>query len=408
MTVPSIWMLGRWAPRRRLAGRMFLVARMVAAAVAVSRIARAARRRPPLTIESSGPVVAGTVVAGPVVDSPVVDSSIVGSSIVDSPTISIVIPARDEALRIGPLLQLVCGAPGVGEVLVVDDQSSDRTAAIAAAAGARVIAGAQLPTGWAGKAWALQQGVLAATGDWVVTLDADTRPSPELARSLVARAQRDALDFVTVGGRFECPTAGVRWLHPAMLTTLVYRFGAPGYQGRVPADRQLANGQCMAFDRRRLLAEGGMQPVSSQVIEDVALARHLAGAGWNVAMLEGPDLLTTRMFDDLRQAMSGWSRSLALPGVEPRWRQVAELGLVLVAQALPIPRLIMRRGDALDVGLALMRLGTLAGTAAAYERNGTAYWLSPTADLAAVVALARGSATRTHRWRGRVYATASG
>lgn len=387
MNARQVWMLGRPTARRGPVGRVLLMVRVVAAAVAVSRIVRAARRRPPLTAAPAGVAV---------------DRSTVSS------TISIVVPARDEALRIGPLLQIVCGAPGVAEVVVVDDQSSDATAAIAAAAGARVIVGASLPAGWVGKAWALQQGVLAATGDWVVTLDADTRPSPQLAQSLVARAQHDALDFVTVGGRFECPTAGVRWLHPAMLTTLVYRFGPPGYSGRVRADRQLANGQCMAFDRRRLLAAGGMHPVAAHVIEDVALARHVAGAGWSVAMLEGPDLLTTRMFDDLSHAVSGWSRSLALPGVEPRWRQAAELVLVLAAQALPIPRLIMRRGDVLDVGLALMRLGTLAGTAGAYERTGPAYWLSPTADLVAVVALARGSVTRTHRWRGRVYATASG
>jgi dolichol-phosphate mannosyltransferase len=363
-----------------------MVVRVAAAGVAVSRIVRASRRRPPLIAATISPTISPAI----------------------SPTISIVIPARDEALRIGPLLQLVCGAPGVADVVVVDDQSSDGTAEIARAAGARVVAGAELPARWVGKAWALQQGVLAATGDWVVTLDADTRPSPELPRSLVARAQHDALDFVTVGGRFQCPTAGLRWLHPAMLTTLVYRFGPPGWTGHVPAGRQLANGQCMAFDRRRLLAAGGMQPVCGHVIEDVALARHLAGTGWNVAMLEGPDLLTTRMFDDLPHAMNGWSRSLALPGVEPRWRQAAELVLVLAAQALPIPRLLMRRGDVLDVGLALMRLGTLAGTASAYERTGPAFWLSPTADLAAVVALARGGVTRTHRWRGRVYATASG
>lgn len=358
-------------------GRVLLVARVVAATVALTRIGRAARRRPRLIAATTGSAA--------------------------EPTISVVIPARDEALRIGPLLDLVGRAPGVSEVIVVDDQSSDGTADLAAYSGARVVAGAELPAGWVGKAWALQQGVSAATGDWVVTLDADTRPSPELPRSLVARAVRDALDFVTVGGRFECPTSGVRWLHPALLTTLVYRFGPPGYVGHVPADRQLANGQCMAFDRHRLLAAGGMQPVSSHVIEDVALARHLAAAGWNVAMLDGPDLLTTRMFEDLGHAMSGWSRSLALPGVEPRWRQVVELLLVLVTQALPIPRLIARRGDVLDVGLALMRLGTLAGTADAYERTGAAYWLSPTADLAAVVALARGTITRTHRWRGRAY-----
>ena len=66
-------------------------------------------------------------------------------------------------------------------------------------------------------------------------------------------------------------------------------------------------------------------------------------------------------------------------------------------------RLVARRADALDVVLLAVRLGTLAGTAPAYRRRGAAYWLSPTADVAAVAALARGTFTRRQTWRGRTY-----
>ena len=86
-----------------------------------------------------------------------------------------VVPARDEANRIGPLLEAVIDAPGVAEVVVVDDESTDATAAIAAEAGAKVVAGRPLPSGWVGKAWALHQGIDVATGEWVVLLDADRR-----------------------------------------------------------------------------------------------------------------------------------------------------------------------------------------------------------------------------------------
>ena len=97
------------------------------------------------------------------------------------------VPARDEAGRIGPLLARTVGAPGVAEVIVVDDGSSDATAELATHLGARVVSGTALPAGWAGKAWALQQGLLAAGTEWVVTLDADTRPDPSLATALVAQ-----------------------------------------------------------------------------------------------------------------------------------------------------------------------------------------------------------------------------
>ena len=378
--------------------RVVLVARVAATVTALVRLARAGRRRPPL--ESASTASASTA---PASTTPAV------------PTISVVVPARNEAERIGPLLDALLGAgaasaavlPAAVEVIVVDDESTDATAAVAAAAGARVVTGAPLPPHWAGKAWALQQGVEAATGDWVVTLDADTRPSPDLPRALVTRAVADDLEFVSVGGRFECPTAGAAWLHPALLTTLVYRFGPSGYAGPIRADRQLANGQCMAFPRRAFLAAGGFLPVARHVVEDVALVRHLADTGWRVAMLDGSSLLTTRMFDDFGHTWRGWSRSIALPGVEQRQRQVVDLAMLLFAQALPLPRLVLRRADALDLVLLAARLGTLVGTSDAYERRTAAYWVSPLADAPAVAAVAAGVVRpllgRGHRWRGRTY-----
>ena len=77
--------------------------------------------------------------------------------------ISVVIPARNEAQRLAECIKPLRGAPGVREVIVVDDQSSDATADIAREHGANVVRGAPLPPGWVGKIWALQQGIEAAT-----------------------------------------------------------------------------------------------------------------------------------------------------------------------------------------------------------------------------------------------------
>lgn len=320
----------------------------------------------------------------------------------DHSSVSIVVPARDEAHRIEPLLAVVMGAPGIAEVIVVDDQSADDTALIARAAGATVIEGTPLPDGWAGKAWALQQGIEAAVGDWVVTLDADARPDPRLPASAVARAIADRLEFLTLGARFECPTPGTRWLHASMLTTLVYRFGPPG--GPTSPDRMMASGQCMIMQRERFLDAGGMSMVAGEVVEDIALARRLATNGWNVGFLDAADLLTVRMFESLDDTWSGWGRSLALPGVETRTRQLIDFAVVLLAQALPLPRLLLRRGDLIDVVLLANRLGTLVGTRSAYDRVDAAYWLSPFADLVSSAAIGRGIARRgTQTWRGRTY-----
>ena len=260
-----------------------------------------------------------------------------------------------------------------------------------------------MPAGWVGKAWALQQGLEAATGEWVVLLDADTRPSPSLPAALVARAVADGLDVLSVGGRFECPTGPLRWLHPALLTTLVYRGAPPGAVDQGPVHRRMGNGQCMAVHRRTLLAAGGFRAVGHHTVEDVALVRTMATAGFAVGFLDAADLLTVRMYETAGEAWRGWGRSLSLPGVDPLGRRLVGLAVVTATQALPLVRLVARRADPLDVLLLVVRLGTLAGTAPAYRRRGPAYWLSPTADLAAVAALARGTLTRRQTWRGRTY-----
>src|SRR5271163_4007679 len=90
-------------------------------------------------------------------------------------SLSIVIPARNEERNIPRLLQSIAESTEYSpEVLVVDDASTDSTALVARNLGATVIASAPLPVGWTGKTWACHQGVLHATGDTLLFLDADT------------------------------------------------------------------------------------------------------------------------------------------------------------------------------------------------------------------------------------------
>jgi len=166
--------------------RLLTLAQAVAAAVALARLARGRNLRPPLST-SRNPAHS-------------TDSGTLSA-------ISVVIPARDEAERIGPCLDGVVSDPDVAEVLVVvDDGTTDATAEIAERAGARVVHAPPLPDGWVGKPWVLQHGLEQATGDLVVTLDADTRPRPGLARALAGVLEE--ADYVTAGARFECRTAG--------------------------------------------------------------------------------------------------------------------------------------------------------------------------------------------------------
>jgi dolichol-phosphate mannosyltransferase len=358
-------------------GRALLVLRGLAAAAVLVRVARGARRRPPLRpLPLLGPPAGG---------------------------VSVVIPARDEERRIGPLLAAVVPDPQVHEVIVVDDESSDATAALARAAGARVVRGRPLPEHWVGKPWALQQGLEVAEGEWVVCLDADVVPAPGLVGALVEAATDRRADLLTCGGRFVCDTPGQRVLHPAMLTTLVARFGPPDTVHQPRPGRQVANGQCTIVRRQHLLDAGGYAPIRDHLTDDVALARHLAGQGWRVVFADGTRLFDVRMHESGPEVWREWGRSLPMPDVTPRWVQAADLATLWLTLALPLPRLLTRRGDRLDLALVALRLGLLAATAPAYRRRGLAYWSSPLADLPVAVRLTWGALRPGRRWRGRTY-----
>jgi dolichol-phosphate mannosyltransferase len=323
------------------------------------------------------------------------------------PTISVIIPARNEANRIRACLEAIVGAPGIYEVVVVDDESSDETAAVASRLGATVLSGKPIPNGWVGKAWALHQGVQAATGEWVVTLDADAVAHPQLAQAVVQRAQRDGLRFVSVGARFDCPSKGAQWLHPAMLTTLVYRYGPSGSKGKVKSDSQLANGQCMAFLRRDAIDHDVLTRVRGETIEDVALVRLVASMGWSVAMLDGSKLLTVRMFESFTDTWNGWGRSLSLASVDNARRVFGHSIVLMLAQVAPLWMLVLGLSTPVSIALLLIRIGTLFGMHRAYLQHSLWYWLSPLADALALIALFRGLIRqvfgRKATWRGRTY-----
>jgi dolichol-phosphate mannosyltransferase len=284
---------------------------------------------------------------------------------------------------------------------VVDDSSADATAAIARAAGARVEPAGEPPPGWTGKPWALQRGLETARGEIVVSLDADVRPQPGLARALVAALE--GADMACAGARFICDSPGERLLHPAMLVTLVYRFGPPDAQAPARVERLVVNGQCTAVRRQALLDAGGYAPASGHMTDDAAQARALARRGWRIAFHDGGGLVAVDMHDSVGDTWREWGRSLALPDVtSPAW-QAADLAVAWLTLALPPLRLAGRRAGRLDLALLALRWLMLAATAPAYVRRGVPYWCSPLADPLAVLRLTTSALRPARRWRGRVY-----
>jgi dolichol-phosphate mannosyltransferase len=322
-------------------------------------------------------------------------------------TVSAVIPARDEAARIGPCVVAARADPGVSEVIVVDDESADGTATVAARAGARVIPGRRLPPGWVGKQWALQQGLEVASGEYVLTLDADARPRPGLAAALVTAAAQGPFDLVSAGPRFVCDSAAEQGLHAAMLATLVYRFGPIGLARQPRPGRVVVNGQCLLARRAGLAAAGGFAPVRGYLTDDIALARDLARRGWRIGFLDGRDLLDVDMHASVAEVWREWGRSLPMTDVTSPASQAADLAVLGLTTVLPLARLAAGRPTALDLGLLATRVGLLGPLRGCYASPGLGVYLSPLADVAALIRMTGGTIRPVRSWRGRRYPVSS-
>ena len=201
------------------------------------------------------------------------------------PDVVAVVPARNEAEMLPVTLPALLGQdyPGPLTVIVVDDGSSDGTSEVAAriarslpgSRALRVIPGAPPPEGerWAGKVWAMAQGLRAAgSSDYVVFTDADIAWEAHQLRRLVAAAEGDDRDLVSQMALLRATSGWERVVVPAF----VYFFAQlyPFRRVNAPGSRTAAAaGGCMLIRRETLDTAGGVTPIRGALIDDVAMGR---------------------------------------------------------------------------------------------------------------------------------------
>lgn len=289
-------------------------------------------------------------------------------------TISIIIPARNEEDNIGALLESITSpSTRPHQIIVVDDASTDRTAAIAREQGATVVSPPPLPDDWKGKPWACQHGAAAATGDWLLFLDADTRLAPGgLDRIHGLTRHSDRVHSICPHHTVHRPSEQLSAFFNVIMLAGVNAFGL---QRNAPNHAALF-GQCLLISQSHYHQVGGHEPVRDEILENFHLARHLADLDIPRECHLGRDCITMRMFPGgLPDLWAGWKkgftsgagnaapRTLLLTSLWITGAMLAIIGLILAFAPLATP---LCRGTSAAIyllyALQCLRVFRLAGT----------------------------------------------
>jgi len=201
-----------------------------------------------------------------------------------------VIPARNEAGTIARTIASLRAQDAVGGIgiVVVDDGSDDGTGELARAAGEGdpdvvVIDGLPLAAGWTGKLWAMNQGVAEAARRWpdaryLLLTDADIEHGPDVVAALIAKAESEVRDLVSLMVLLRCRTFWERLLIPPFVFFFQKLYPFP----RVNDPRRpeaAAAGGCMLVRREALEQAGGLSAIRDRLIDDCALAAQIKTRG---------------------------------------------------------------------------------------------------------------------------------
>jgi chlorobactene glucosyltransferase len=233
-----------------------------------------------------------------------------------APRVSVLVPARNEEKNIGACLEgLINQDYPNWEIFVLDDNSSDRTAAIVQQFSARarrikLLAGAPLPAGWLGKNWACHQLSEQATGEIFIFTDADNRYAPSAVSHTLGWMQKFNLGLLSAFCHQITKTLPEKLAVP-VVNMLVYSY-LPLWLTYYSKDAALAaaNGQWLAFTREAYQRTGGHRTVRNHVVEDVELSRLAKRCGEKILAVSARDTVFSRMYHSGREVWEGYSKNL--------------------------------------------------------------------------------------------------
>ncbi len=347
------------------------------------------------------------------------------------PTVTVLIPAKDEGPRIETALQsaLALDYPDI-RVLAVNDRSTDDTGEVMDAVAERdgrlrVIHIDALPPDWLGKCHALHIGAAGAaaawTGggltEWLLFVDSDVALKPDALRRLMATAASRGYDAVSILTRLECYSFWERLLLPVASAAVLTMYTVSLTNDDNRKHIAFANGQVFLIRRAAYEAVGGHGAVRHDTTEDVGLMRKLKAAGFRCRLYTGAHLASTRMYDALGPMFKGWARIYSGCSDRKPWRIIAAMAFIVFA-GLSVYGVLASawltgseswfRAAAAHLVLMTLVLGLIyrwAGQAAAWA---LLFPVTAVMQLAFFVKALQWCATGKLDWRGTVYQRGAG
>lgn len=258
------------------------------------------------------------------------------------PTVSILIPARNEAHRIGAALESIAAQSElILETIVLDDGSSDGTKSVIQGfekciPGLRIIDGQDLPAGWCGKNFACWQLANQATGDLLIYMDADVQLKPGAIAYLRDYAFKNPQTGLASG--IPLQVMGTFW--EALLIPQIH-FVLLGYLPMAAMRRTLdpgfaaACGQLLMVRRDAYFETGGHSSIASRIHDGLQLARHFRKTGFATDLFDATPLASCRMYDNARDVFHGLAKN-ATEGMAD-WKAIFPMSYLLIfGQVLPV------------------------------------------------------------------------
>jgi cellulose synthase/poly-beta-1,6-N-acetylglucosamine synthase-like glycosyltransferase len=263
------------------------------------------------------------------------------------PTVAVIIPAYNEAENVEACLTAVLQSTTLPaerlQVWLVDDQSTDKTWAIAQTVARsrqdprlNLLAGKPKPTGetWVGKNWACTQVAEQVTNDYLLFIDADVRLQAGAIELAVQQAQTEAIDLLSCGPTIECGCLAEWLVQPLMISLIIVSFDF-AIVNDPNTEKAFAAGPFMLFRRSAYEQVGGHRAVAAEVVEDVELSRRIKQRGCRLVLLNGKELASVRMYRSASALWEGWTKNLYLAAQRNLLSILQMIGITLLICTVP-------------------------------------------------------------------------